>query len=214
LKIIKVDRNKENLINYLNDLNYLVYSYSRGERIVKVEHKFNNYRINGQSDNVFALLSNNKGDYFSVSNALTHYQGFSIYKDNTIFKLVDSINFNYLNTADKIENSQNKFTIFNKESIQTYFLSDTLICDVENFSDYISIDLDMRFIDCGSDKGRIYSFEIEENIVIVKYEQFKDDTLKEKEYETYLGIMIKGVDKNSLTVKNNWLSKFYKIEVQ
>ncbi len=189
-----------------------MYNQLRGESIVKVEHKFNNYRISGQSNNVFALLSNNKGAYFSITNNLTHYQGFSISKNNTMFKLLDSINFNYFNTADKIENSQGSFTIFNKQSTQSYFLSDTLLCDIENFSDYVSIDIDMRFIDSSPEKGRIYSFEVEDNMVIVKYEKYTDNTLSEKEYEIYLGILIKGIDKNSLTAKNNWISKFYKMD--
>jgi len=178
--------------------------------IVGITHIFNNKEISGECDNPIVLLSNNTGNYFSISEDQTSYQGFTVFRDNSMYKLIDSINFSGQDV--KITHSPKKTSIKKIDSKQTYYLGHVLICDVENYKDIISIDLDFRDVYGFPKLGRVFNFSLKENIIVVEYLKYSDSSLSNLNDRFFLAIMIEGINKSSLKMQDNWISKHYTID--
>ncbi len=178
--------------------------------IVGITHIFNKQEISGECSNPIVLLSNNKGSYFSISNDQTSYQGFSFFRNSSMYKLIDSINF--LGETVKVIHSPKKTSIIKADSKQTYYLGHILICDVENYNDFVSIDLDFRDFYDFPELGRVYKYHIKNNILIIECLKYSDSSLKTLQDRFFLTILLDSIDKNSLKVEDNWISKCYSID--
>ncbi len=178
--------------------------------IVDIIHKFNNDKIEGSSNNPILLLSNNKGAYFSVSNNQTSYQGLTVFRKGSMYKIVDAINFS--GSIKKVINLPGKVLVDRDNSHENYILNESLICNVENYFDNISIDFDFRFLYDAPDIGRIYENYTKDNIIFIKYKKYFNLSLSEIEDTQLIGVMINNLDNNSLEIKNNWIKKDYSID--
>ena len=173
------------------------------------------------------LLSNRQGSYFSASNNQTSYQGLTIFRKNEMYKLVDAINFS--GEIKEIINipEQDKFIIKrNHNSSEEYFLSDVLECNINDYQDIISIDLDFRFLYDVPKLGRIYNIRIEEDnkknnqdnnqdsnnvILIIEYNKYNNEKLEQIKDKYFLAIKINNIDHDSLKIENKWVPKEYSI---
>lgn len=178
--------------------------------IVRVIHVFNNNKIEGDSDNPVLLLSNNEGSYFSISNNQTSYQGLTVFRKCNMYKLIDSINFS--DNIKEIINLPGKIIINRENSHDSYILGESLICNVENCFDQITIDFDNRFLYDSPDLGRIYEAYTKGTMVFVRYKKYSDSSLSKVEDTQLIGIMIENLDNNSLRTQNNWIKKDYSID--
>ena len=165
------------------------------------------------------LLSNRQGSYFSMSDNQTSYQGLTVFRKNEMYKLVDAINF--LGEIKEIINipEQDKFIIKrNHNSSEEYLLSDVLECNINNYQDIISIDLDFRFLYEKPELGRICNIKVEKQennnngMLIIEYYQYADSTLKEIKDKYFLAIKINNLDHGSLRIENKWVPKDYLID--
>lgn len=177
--------------------------------IVKIIHNFNN-KIEGDSDNPILLLSNNKGSYFSISSNQTSYQGLTIFKKGSMYKIVDAINFS--SNIKEVVSSPKKITITRSGSSEDYFLGESLICNIKNHMDKITIDLDSRFLYNAPSLGRVYETNIDKNIIFIRYKKYSDSSLSKIEDNQLIGIRIDNLIEDSLIVKDNWLKKDYSID--
>jgi len=178
--------------------------------IIKITHLFNKKNVDCESDSPIFVLSNKKGNYFSISNNQTSYQGFCVERNGSMYKLIDSINF--LEQPFKVMNSSNKLIFHNKKSLYKFIFKNTLICDINNYHEEIYLDLDFRDLYDYPKFGRKFNFNIKDNIVIVEYKKYSNDDLNCLEDTFYLAVFIKGLDKNSLNITDNWISKEYSID--
>jgi len=177
--------------------------------IVKIIHNFNN-KIEGDSDNPILLLSNNKGSYFSISSNQTSYQGLTIFKKGSMYKIVDAINFS--SNIKEVVSSPKKITITRSGSSEDYFLGESLICNIKNHMDKITIDLDSRFLYNAPSLGRVYETNTDKNIIFIRYKKYSDSSLSKIEDNQLIGIRIDNLIEDSLIVKDNWLKKDYSID--
>jgi len=179
--------------------------------IVKITHIFNNEYINGDSKDPIILLGNKKGSYFSISDNQTSYQGLMVFRNNSMYKLIDSINFS--GETREITHSPGKAIVKKQDSTQTYYFDHELVCKIENYVQDIFIDLDFRYLYDFPSFGRIYDFElVKNNIILVKYSKYFDKDLNALEEVFFMAIFVEGLDKDSVNIRNNWVSKFYFID--
>lgn len=174
---------------------------------MKVTNIFQNIEHTAQIQNPITLLSNKTGSYFSTSNNQTSYQGLITQRKNSMYKLIDSINFSlkpeqYINTEDKT------ILIAERTNI-TYRLENTLTLNIENYEKEISIDLDFRYLYKNPEFGRIYNIKKENNIIYITYKKYKTEKLEELQDIYVLAIQIKNLKEYSLKKLNKWIPKQY-----
>ena len=179
--------------------------------IVKITHKFNNATIEGECNDPISLLSNKNGSYFSISNNQTSYQGLMVFRSNSMYKLLDAINFSGETT--EIINSPEKLIIKKNKSTQEYYFDKELVCEITNYTEDIFLDLDFRYLYDSPDFGRIYEVKlVKDNIFIIKYSKYSDTLLNDLEEVFFMAIFVEGLDKTSIKIRNNWISKQYSID--
>jgi len=175
--------------------------------IVQVSHIFNGEVISGLNEKPVGLLTNNSGAYFAVSDSLLSYHGLSIFRNNSLFKLLDSINFS--GNLVEIINSPFNLSLTYTRAMIKYFFMQNLVCDVNHYFDEISFDFDFRHLYDSPEVGRIYEFTKIKNILVVKYSKYSDSSLTDLEDYYCVGILIENLDENTLFIENNWLKKDY-----
>jgi glycogen debranching enzyme len=127
-----------------------------------------------------------------------------------MYKLVDSINFS--SEIKEVINSKGKVIINRDNSREVYKLNECLTCDVENYFDEVSIDLDFRFLYDFPIFGRVYELKKQDNIIIVKYTKFDNKFNDNIEEIFFLAIKVDNLDDSSLALIDNWIQKNYSID--
>ncbi|MGV8140815.1 MAG: amylo-alpha-1,6-glucosidase [Candidatus Woesearchaeota archaeon] len=189
-----------------------------------ISHRMKKEKI---SKNVFNTVERNaalfmlsvKGHYLSLpinpSDQLTNFcgwfnsveksdssDGFSMYKsiDNIyIDKSPTEIINDYISTERISNDSSEKFKL----------VKNGMIYEVDSYNGDIHLDLDFREIFDTDDKGRIYNLFKHDDLIIVEYNKFSDDSLTILKGKKYLAI--KGVT-DYLHV-NNWSQRSYNYDM-
>jgi len=158
------------------------------------------------------FMLNSKGHYFSLpvmpKDQLTNFNGwFNLTEHNESYSLYKSIDNIYLNktVTELINNFTNVERIYS-DTIEKFTLAKNgLIYEVNNYSEYVYLDLDFRDMFDTSDQGRIYKISKSDDLIIVEYTKYADNSLKSVVRKAYL--VIKGASDYELVDK--WTQKMY-----
>jgi len=158
------------------------------------------------------LLSNKKGNFLSLGkDNFSYMQGLFFFdKEKWIpYKTIEDIRLNAEVTALKNNffgaerhykgGAEDSFALFNN----------SMIYSVQNYTGELKLELDFRHIFDFDDKGRIYSVFKEEDLIIVRYDKYSDDSLTTLERTRFLAI--KGA--SSFRQANRWIKKYYPYDV-
>ncbi len=150
-----------------------------------------------------ALITNNQGDYFSITNNKTSYQGYTITLKDSMYKLIDSINFHEDATSIEIQNNKmilNKLTY--KKIIE---LTNILTIKLNNYFGEIDFDFDFRFLYKKPIFGRYYNIYEKNKIIFIEYE------INSEEKEKYF-LAIKSSNTTTFKKQEKWIKKSYEID--
>jgi glycogen debranching enzyme len=150
------------------------------------------------------LLTNKRGGYLALGNSITQYQGlfFFIPEEWDLYKTIENIRTNS-KTKEVINRFSHVERINEKGKEEFWFFRKTLI--YENEGEEINIDLDFRRVHDYDTKGRIYKIYVENDYIVIEYNKYSDDNLKELLETKYM--IIKGANKFFLV--NEWVKKEY-----
>lgn len=170
---------------------------------MKVVHN----KINvGTADKTSFILTNKKGEFLFLPSydATTRYQGV-YYLNQGMFKIIDNIKL-LLHEPDAVHNNFSNYERHYFNSVERFHLLDNgLVYEVENFTGMAELTLDMRKIFDFSTEGRIHRIHKENDLLIIEYTKYKDNTLAAEDYRIYLAI--KGLKDYQL--KDEWEKRFY-----
>jgi len=186
-----------------------------------ITHKVKNEDV---SKNIFNTIERNasifllssRGHYFSIpavpSDQLTNFNGWMNILDSndaghagyTLYKSIDNI---YLNkTTTQVVNNFTNFERWSAETVERFTLAKNgLIYEVDSYSEYIHLDLDFRGIFDTNDQGRIYKIYRHDDILIVEYSKYSDNSLQKLDGRYFLAI--RGV--GEYEALGTWSQKFY-----
>jgi glycogen debranching enzyme len=158
------------------------------------------------------FMLNNKGHYFSLptnpSDQLTNFCGwFNLFEKNEGYSMYKSIDNIYIDkTPTEIINGYINIERFSYDSSERFTLAKNgLIYEVDSYNGDVHIDLDFREIFDTDDQGRIYNIYRRDDLVVVEYKKFSDNSLAHLENIIYL--VIKGAMDYALV--NTWSQRFY-----
>lgn len=137
-----------------------------------------------------SFLSISRGDYFChCISDFSAYQGWFVFFENQwdLFKILDSVGGD----------------VSAKLSHKTLHLTNSGSKDV-------TLDLDFRWIHDFDDKGRIYEVYEKNNLLVVKYTKFSDDSLSNLVFSRYL--VFKGL--SSFNLIKSWQKKSYPYDAE
>ena len=137
------------------------------------------------------LMSNKRGNFLSLGDKnITQAQGLFFFdnKNCELYKTIESLDIG--KPVSGIKN--NFFNIkrsYDGKTEETFNLfNNSLLYQVNNYEGNIVLNLDFREMFDFDDRGRIYSVEEEDGLIIIKYEKFTDDSLSELKTTKYLVI--------------------------
>jgi glycogen debranching enzyme len=178
-------------------------------------HSLNNKKVDEHIVGEAAfLLTNKKGNYLSLGgNNFSHTQGLFFFDKESWspYKTIESIRIdaelvsirnNFYDAERSYKGgAEENFVLFNNSMLYT----------LRNYSGEVLLELDFRHLFDFDDKGRIYSITKEDDLIIIRYDKFKDDSLSVIDKTWF--IAIKGLS-GSLAVPdfkivNQWVRKNY-----
>jgi len=162
------------------------------------------------------FLLNSRGHYFAIPmmpiDQLTNFDGWMNIIDSSdanhagysLYKSIDNI---YLNkNVTEVVNNFTNVERWSSETMERFTLAKNgLIYEVDSYSEYINLDLDFREIFDTNDQGRIYSIYRHDDLVIVEYSKYSDNSLHTLNGKYFLAI--KGIAEYELV--GTWSQKFY-----
>jgi len=158
------------------------------------------------------FLLNRKGHYFSIpavsTDNITNFNGwYNLIECNpgyTLYKTIDNIYINK-STSELINNFTNVERLHNDTLERFTLAKNGLIYELESYTDDVYIDLDFRAMFDTDDRGRIYQVYKHDDIIIVEYTKYTDNSLKDIFMKAYLAI--KGSE--GYEVIDRWTRKSY-----
>lgn len=185
---------------------------------MKVTHKLSEtFSKECDDSNLSIFMLSKLGNYFSLpanpSRSISNYSGYFFNIDDTMFKTLENISLlsrddkmlkipyeivNGFNYAERLYNGYyEKFTL----------VKNGLIYDVESEDEiYIDIDMDFRWVHDYDDTGREYRIHKIDDSLIIEYNKYVDNSLKNKSYTKYM--IINGIHE-SYEIPGNWVKKNY-----
>lgn len=183
---------------------------------MKVTHKLSeNFSKECDDRNLSIFLLGKLGNYFSIpvnpQNSISNYSGYLLNIDGMMFKTIENI---YLSSSAgkrvpyEIINGFNYIERLYDGYYERFTLvKNGLIYDVESQDDInIDIELDFRWINDYDDKGREYRIHKIDDSLMIDYNKYKDNSLKEKSYSKYM--VIGGIEEH-YEIPSNWIRKVY-----
>jgi glycogen debranching enzyme len=154
------------------------------------------------------LLSNKKGNFLSFGkDNFSHMQGLFFFdKDKWMpYKTIEDIRLNAEATVLKNNffSTERHYKGGAEESFSLF--NNSMIYSVWNYTGELTLELDFRHIFDFDDKGRIYSVFREEDLIIVRYDKYSDNSLATLERTRFMAI--KGASGFKQT--NQWIKKDY-----
>ncbi|MBN2052812.1 hypothetical protein JW756_04885 [Candidatus Woesearchaeota archaeon] len=172
-------------------------------------HSFNEKRIDEHTSREASfMITNKKGNYLALGgNNFTHMQGLFFFDANAWapFKTIEDIRLNKEMTAIKnnLFNVQRIYKGYAEESFNLF--NNSMVYSVNNYSGDIIIELDFRPIFDFDDQGRIYTITQEDDLIIIRYDKFKDNSLSAIDKTRFMAI--KGAEGFKLI--SEWMKKDY-----
>lgn len=173
--------------------------------------------FNSVERNLSIFLLNRRGSYFSIpavsTDNITNFNGWYNLSDcnpgYTLYKSIDNI---YIDkSVSEITNNFTNVERVHNDTVERFALSrNGLIYEVDAYNDYVHVDLDFRPMFDTDDRGRIYSIYRHDDLIIVEYTKYTDNSLKNIHMKSYLAI--KGADTYELVDK--WTHKTYAYDME
>jgi len=162
------------------------------------------------------FMLNRRGHYFSIplvpTDQLTNFNGwFNLTEDNNAYSLYKSIENIYINkTVTEVIDNFTNIERVSSETIEKFTLAKNgLIYEVNSYSEYVYLDLDFRDMFDTGDQGRIYKVYKQDDLIIIDYTKYSDNSLKNVVRKAYL--VIKGASDYELMDK--WTQKLYHYDI-
>jgi glycogen debranching enzyme len=188
-----------------------------------ISHKIKKEKIsksifNSVERNLMLFMLNARGHYLSLpanpSDRLTNFCGwFNLFEkgeksktgeEYSMYKSIDNI---YIEkTVTEIVNNYTSIDRISCDSSERFTLTKNgLIYEVDSYNGDIHLDLDFREIFDTDDTGRIYHIFRRDDLVIVEYKKFSDNSLTNIIRKMYLAI--KGI--TNYAIVDSWSQRFY-----
>ena len=158
------------------------------------------------------FMLNGKGHYFSLpvmpKDQLTNFNGwFNLIEYGDSYSLYKSIDNIYLSkTVTELINSFTDIERASSDTVERFTLAKNgVIYEVKNYGEYVYLDLDFRDMFDTNDQGRIYKIIKQDDMIIVEYTKYSDNSLKSVVRKAYL--IIKGA--NDYELIDKWTQKSY-----
>lgn len=183
---------------------------------MKVTHMLSeNFSKECDDRNLSIFLLSKLGNYFSIpanpQYSISNYSGYLLNIDGMMFKTIDNIylsgdsgkkvpyeivnGFNYVERL--YDGYYEKFTL----------VKNGLIYDVESKEEIIiDVELDFRWIHDYDDKGREYRIHKIDDLLMIEYNKYTDNSLKDKSYSKYM--VIGGIGAH-YDLPSKWIRKEY-----
>jgi hypothetical protein len=188
---------------------------------MKITHKLSETFSKECTDrNLSIFMLSKLGNYFSLpanpKENISNYSGYLLNLDGSMFKTMDNI---YL--ADNEGNKKIPYEIVNNfNSIERLYdgyyekftlVKNGLIYDIESEEKseeniHIDIELDFRWINDCDDNGREYKIHKVDDSLVIEYNKYIDDSLREKSFTKYL--ILNGVH-DAYEIPAKWIKKNY-----
>jgi len=177
-------------------------------------HSFNEKRIDEHVSREAAfLITNKKGNYLSLGEKnFTHMQGLLFFDHEKweLYKTIEDIKLSREMTAVK-NNLFNVQRLYKGDSEESFNLfNNSLVYSVHNYTGNLVLELDFREMFNYDDKGRIYTVTKEDDLIIIRYDKFADDSLSRIEKTKFMAI--KGAA--SFKLINEWVKKDYSFDAR
>ncbi len=180
-----------------------------------VSHVINSSQIKKEvRDNPGFLLSNKKGGYFSLGAK----KNFSKYNGSFFspggFDLIKTIESIHPESVEVIElkNHISFIERINNYSCEKFYMnhSNIVLYEISGFSGNVCLWLDCRKAYDFHDVGRIYSIYKEDDMLIIEYTKFKDESLLDEDYKVFTALS--GVDCDSYELVEQWFPFEYEYD--
>ncbi|MGV8171206.1 MAG: amylo-alpha-1,6-glucosidase [Candidatus Woesearchaeota archaeon] len=183
-------------------------------RIKKEDISANVFNTLERSASLFML--NKRGHYFSIplmpSDTITNFNGwFNILEKNDEYTLYKSIDNIYLEkpVSEIINNFTNIERLYGDAAEKFTLAKNGIIYEVDSYNGYVFIDLDFRAIFDTDDKGRIYTIYKHDDLIVIEYTKYSDDSLRDVKMKAYLAI--RGASDYELV--DRWSQKVYQYDI-
>jgi glycogen debranching enzyme len=193
-----------------------------------IKHEIGNLNIETENNNPLFLLRQNKGDFalFSSLYNTTKYNGyFTLIKENNSWEMLKSIheiNIKNLNNLSSIKKTKKGFikiyenkkediiekNLIDENIIEEFKLNNILEYEIKNFKGEIEIILDPRWIHDYSSEGRTFNIYKKDNLLIIEYTKYSDNSLNNEQYKVFT--VIKGI--NHFEEEKKWFEKKFEYD--
>lgn len=139
--------------------------------MINLVHKLRKDKVEKEVEDAHFLLTNKKGGYVYFSNhPVSRYQGVFFNNNFRMFKTIESINLPV--PVTKVIN--NFYSVVRERGIiiEEFFMPhnfDSFVYEVQNYKDFVTIDLDCRESYEGEGLGRVYNIYPEQGKLVVEY---------------------------------------------
>ncbi|MFH0869824.1 MAG: amylo-alpha-1,6-glucosidase [archaeon] len=185
-----------------------------------VIHSFNNVKVDEHTSKETAfLITNKKGNYLSLGqNNFSSLQGlfFFDHKSWSYHKTIEDIRLEgSLEGSDEMVAIKNN--LFNvarsyKSGAEESFslFNNSMLYSLWDYSGEVVIDLDFRPMYDHDDQGRIYKITREDDLIVIRYDKFSDNSLSRIDRTSFLAI--KGADDFRDILQ--WIKKDYSYDAR
>ncbi len=185
---------------------------------MKVTHKLSEtFSKECDDSNLSIFMLSKLGNYFSLpanpSRSISNYSGYFFSIDDTMFKTLENISllsrdnlqmkipyeivngFNYIERL--YDGYYEKFTLVKNGLIYEFESEDEI---------YVDIEMDFRWVHDYDDRGREYRIHKIDESLVIEYNKYVDDSLKNKSYTKYM--LINGIH-DSYDIPAKWIKRNY-----
>lgn len=183
---------------------------------MKITHKLSENLSKECDDRYLSIFLLSKlGNYFFIpanpQNSISNYSGYLLNIDGMLFKTIENIYLSGISGKKVPYEIVNGFNYFERLYDGYYekftLVKNGLIYDVESQDDInIDIELDFRWINDYDDKGREYRIHKIDDFLMIDYNKYTDNSLKDKSYSKYM--VIGGIEEY-YELPSNWIRKDY-----
>lgn len=181
-----------------------------------VIHSFNNVKVDEHTSKDAAfLITNKKGNYLSLGqNNFSSLQGmfFFDHKSWSYYKTIEDIRLEGSDEMVAIKNNLFNVARSYRSGAEESFnlFNNSMLYSIWDYSGEVVIDLDFRAMYDHDDQGRIYKISREEDIIVIRYDKFSDNSLSKIDKTSFL--VIKGVDDFRDILQ--WVKKDYRYDAR
>ncbi|MBI2671156.1 hypothetical protein HYX18_04240, partial [Candidatus Woesearchaeota archaeon] len=175
---------------------------------MKIIHKFKNKKIENESDDPGFIITNRNGSYFSAALNNSRYDGFFIFENEEMYKILDEIIVN--RPINALINKFSSIALERENLLQDIHMFknfNSLVCLFDKFT-VIELLLDVKKSYDNRNFGRYYKVYEEDNKIIVHFDKktsgLENEPEGRDEYSMYIVINIA-----TYSTPGQWIKRAY-----